>query len=166
MGADIHGYIEYSKDGSKWDSWASRIHLSRRYGIFGILAGVRSGVTPMFPLRGIPRDLSWDVIHDYYEPPVKLADLSGHERAEVETYKQALLAGAKSAQRDIHEVRDLVFLANQDWHSPGWLWCEEYNQLLEKLDEKPPCYVAVAHAMRGLEAGGAYSVRFVFWFDN
>jgi len=169
MGADIHGYIEFS-NGNHWSCWASRISLVRRYAFFGIIAGVRSGRQPIVPLRGIPEDLSWDVIEDYYGSPLRMDELSGHQKAEVESYqaaKHAYIPGVSDRPRDIRFHDERVYLANPDWHSPGWLWREEYRAALKLLDEPPdPCYVAVAHAMEGLAINNQFSVRFCFWFDN
>ena len=69
MGCDIHTYIEYSKDGERWDSWG-KIELGRDYILFGLMAGVRQEVLgggPPFPPRGLPDHLSWRVWYDYKE---------------------------------------------------------------------------------------------------
>lgn len=69
MGADIHMMVEYlsftGHDGAEhWDSFGGRLNPGRDYLFFGILAGVRDE-GQIFPLRGMPDNLSWDG-KDYY----------------------------------------------------------------------------------------------------
>jgi hypothetical protein len=64
MGADIHALIEYSKDGTKWES-GGEPEIGRDYALFGVLAGVRGGQDPIDEPRGKPDDAS-DAFNQWY----------------------------------------------------------------------------------------------------
>lgn len=53
MGCDIHAFLE-KKTKDKWIT-IQRIE-AHSYNLFGILAGVRTPIKPIVPLRGIPDD--------------------------------------------------------------------------------------------------------------
>ena len=63
MGCDIHVYVEYKpySHSSYWFLFA-HVHLMRNYELFGVLAGVRSEIAPLFPPRGLPDNV--DIITD------------------------------------------------------------------------------------------------------
>lgn len=60
MGTDIHTVVQIFKDG-KWVSAPCGLNpfRQRRYSVFAFLADVRnySGVTPIVPPRGLPKDI-------------------------------------------------------------------------------------------------------------
>ena len=72
MGCDIHTYVEYSYRSQADDTrrhWQCIIQDAggRDYRWFGRLAGVRTGETPMFPVRGLPDgDISY-IVEDNYK---------------------------------------------------------------------------------------------------
>ena len=63
MGCDIHGYIEYSTETLVDKNWRlfCKLHIDRDYILFNALAGVRGDKTNLFPLKGLPKILSWQV---------------------------------------------------------------------------------------------------------
>lgn len=67
MGCDIHAYLEkYEKN--EWKCIRRLYEDCRCYNLFGLLAGVRTPIIPIFPLRGIPKNISQDVetvLEDY-----------------------------------------------------------------------------------------------------
>lgn len=68
MGCDIHLYAE-RKNGDVWEQVDGDFFCDfRSYGVFGLWADVRnySQVTPIAPRRGLPEDISGDVLaaHD------------------------------------------------------------------------------------------------------
>jgi hypothetical protein len=67
MGCDIHAFLEY-KNKNKWIS-KGRIFGGgwRDYEVFGILAGVRTPITPIIPLRGMPKDACKDAFESFKE---------------------------------------------------------------------------------------------------
>lgn len=75
MGADIHVYVEYKKDG-KWNHlglWLQKedgfkfhnVYDNRDYLLFSKLAGVRGPEEPFVYPRGLPEDLSDFVKEEY-----------------------------------------------------------------------------------------------------
>lgn len=70
MGCDIHLSIEYRDiwNPTFWQSFGADIYMPRDYHLFGLLAGVRGQEVPLFPIRGIPDDLSCEVDDKYYRP--------------------------------------------------------------------------------------------------
>lgn len=67
MGTDIHLSIEYKEEpAGLWYAFGADIYMPRDYRLFGLLAGVRDPVHSLFPVRGIPGDISWEVDDKYY----------------------------------------------------------------------------------------------------
>ena len=62
MGTDIHIHVEYQQRSRRgklhWVHAKERFEEDRRYLVFGILAGARTDVEPLFPPRGLPEGLS------------------------------------------------------------------------------------------------------------
>ncbi len=80
MGCDIHFYVERKIDGKwvqqfknvpdpgPWKHNSKYWYTERNYILFGLLAGVRcDDITPLSPPRGIPDDLSDDLLIEYNE---------------------------------------------------------------------------------------------------
>lgn len=69
MGTDIHIHLEYQqrKKGKKprWMHVNKEFEEQRRYLMFGILAGARSDVEPLFPPRGLPDDITQKTLRDH-----------------------------------------------------------------------------------------------------
>jgi hypothetical protein len=60
MGADIHAHVEIKVDG-EWHYYG-QLMIDRDYALFAKMAGVRNTynkIQPMFPLRGLPEDISF-----------------------------------------------------------------------------------------------------------
>ena len=66
MGTDIHIHVEYlrRKKGKKprWIHVNKDFEEYRNYQVFGILAGARSDIEPLFPPRGLPDDVSLETL--------------------------------------------------------------------------------------------------------
>lgn len=68
MGCDIHTYCERKNAKGEWEYVAGVTPFDwRSYGVFGWLAGVRnySAITPISDQRGMPEDVSEDVLGEY-----------------------------------------------------------------------------------------------------
>ena len=58
MGTDIWIHIEYKCRKTKNYKHAREFDGDRLYGLFGILAGARSEIEPIYPPRGLPDDVT------------------------------------------------------------------------------------------------------------
>lgn len=73
MGVDISMFIEKrDKDTGKWSALSTdydAIYEGRDYGLFGLLAGVRSTSGMLQPVRGLPENVSDELrkLHDEYD---------------------------------------------------------------------------------------------------
>lgn len=67
MGCDIHMHVECKHDGV-WKRHNVEIYKGRNYELFGILAGVRGNSTPISYPKGLPVDVSYEVMqgHDLW----------------------------------------------------------------------------------------------------
>lgn len=64
MGCDIHMHVECKHDGV-WKRHDVEIYDGRNYELFGILAGVRGNSTPISYPKGLPIDVTDEVLQDY-----------------------------------------------------------------------------------------------------
>ena len=73
MGVDINVFIEKrDKDTGKWSVLSTdydAVYEGRNYGLFGLLAGVRSTSGMLQPVRGLPEDVSDELrkLYDEYD---------------------------------------------------------------------------------------------------
>lgn len=69
MGTDIHIHVEYlrRKKGKKlrWIHSVEDFSTERLYGVFGILAGLRSNIKPLITPRGLPGDITMETYRHY-----------------------------------------------------------------------------------------------------
>ncbi len=69
MATDIHIHVEYlrRKKGKKpcWIDSGEEFDRERLYGVFGIMAGVRSDIMPLYPPRGLPDDITRETYKHY-----------------------------------------------------------------------------------------------------
>lgn len=153
MGCDIHLYVERKVDGkwvavkepvSRYEDDSYQWDFSRSYRSFALLADVRNGgdVTPLSAPRGIPADVSDEVLTEYVE-----GDLDAATIARYRAYGS-------------HDTR--LGLSCPDWHSASTFTLAELGAVA--LGDTHP----VAVLREGLKALGTTpdDVRIVFWFDN
>ena len=185
MGADIHGFVEYSweklgkdklwcpvpsptpnYDGEHDRGWK----LPRSYYLFGKLAGVRAeaGVYPKYQPRGLPKDIGADAF-SYFTTRIARFGESPVNNGEEYTITQA--------QAQVWERRGRRLLSpdrimSMDFHTHSWLMCHELKNVFEEelaaTDEEnqlPSAYLEVVTSMEKLVADGCIA-RFVFGFDN
>lgn len=58
MGTDIWINIEYRSRKTKNYKYAREFYGKRLYSVFGILAGARTDIEPIYPPRGLPNDVT------------------------------------------------------------------------------------------------------------
>lgn len=167
MGCDIHCFIEHSASDSErlyWTPFGGHINPGRDYGMFGLLAGVRSGDKPVYEVRGVPEGLAYEAVD---ESRLYISADAPDEDGN---------CSPESAERWVNEGSSKytderkVFVTHPDWHSHSWLTPDEWEAVLAKCaqrewGEPDPEYYAMLAAMRCLESKGR-KVRVVFWFDN
>lgn len=51
----------------RWKHYDVDCPETRNYGVFGILAGARSDIPPLFPPRGVPEDATWKTRKEYLD---------------------------------------------------------------------------------------------------
>jgi hypothetical protein len=163
MGCDIHGYIEYDN----WTSHDGVVHRScfgenlgsRDYKMFGLLAGVRRG-SPIYPPRGLPENLSFDVKSAFH---LFIIDDDGNDGEGFVTRKKA----EEWVSQGYSKYLDDKYITYPDWHTPSWLTSKEYEDVLRAREEDTEYgtvdqeWYAILAAMKSLK-----NARFVFWFDN
>lgn len=137
MGCDIHAYIEHKGQEDRfWWNFGSRIHLSRDYGLFGALAGVRDDRVEHIEPRGVPRDISFGTKYDFtYFVSDSLED-DEHEDGAVSRAAAERYAKYSGWWDDKH-----VYVNHPDWHTPSWLTLAElkvayarYREYYKKYD--------------------------------
>jgi hypothetical protein len=192
MGCDIHSYIEYRPKGlwefnnkpHSWDNWGQRYYVGRNYRMFGLLAGLRSGQDALFPVRGVPRDISWHVKEDY---TFSIGDSDDGERSvSKETAQEWLSRGYAKYWVDGDGTENTNIITHPDWHSASWLTADELAAVIERYrslyyEEEVKEWAAIGQKLsedrfltmwkvlyanlRTLEDTG-FEARYVFWFDN
>lgn len=162
MGCDIHCYIEYMERGETyWFSFGDRINPGRNYTLFGLLAGVRVEGIQLFPLRGVPADMSYAAESDYW---ILISDECADSEGFCSKDRAASWVAHGSRYSD-----DGSKVTNPDWHSHSWLTFDEFKRVLSSYHAMALAYPAIEYdavlaAMKSLSKHG--DVRIVFWFDN
>lgn len=182
MGADIHTFIEYSdfthgdSDHIKpelrgtpyWSCFGGGYNPGRDYGMFGILAGVRTSDHQLFEPRGLPEGmLSWQV-DDYMHIRIsdELADQEGY--CSLEQAKRWSGYGSVIEERDGKPYR----VTNPDLHSHSWLTSAELRQVIARYCFETPYgdysvgWDAILAAMEAIEKRPGCQTRLIFVFDN
>lgn len=185
MGCDIHTFIEYSdfihsdhdhiapelRGTPYWRCLGGRFNPGRNYGMFGILAGVRTTDHQLFKQRGLPEGkLSWEV-EDYMR--IRIAD-EGEEPTEGEV---SLATAQNWTQGRYSEtVTELDgkprWVTNPDLHSSSWLTSAELRQVIARYCFETSYgtydvgWDAILAAMEAIEARPGCQARLIFCFDN
>lgn len=176
MGCDIHAHIEYpyrAWDASRteWRHFAG-VFLPRNYQVFGHMAGVRTGATPVAEPRGFPEDADWTT-RDAYCLHVRYDKSERDELQPTEclpAHAEKWLAGRSRTVVD-KQSKDgdgrYHLISHPDWHTPSWLSAHEFLEALRRAGNVQKQYQATLAAMWPLldEEIGEHA-RIVFWFDN
>lgn len=69
MGTDIHIHLEYRSRKTKHYQYGGELHAERCYGIFDTMSGgeVRGNKEPLYPVRGLPGDVTQATYNEYKE---------------------------------------------------------------------------------------------------
>ena len=181
MGCDIHCYIDYQspyKDGSPYN-FCGRISLGRNYWLFGLLAGVRIdpkelGTKLLYPPRGIPEKLSYQVESEYTLIVLKQeTDESGC--CTLENAERWVKSGSSQWWGE-NNIR----VTDPDAHTESYLYADELKEIQKQFSSltengQPlgphPMLAAVIAAMEAInnqepESPDPKCAKFIFWFDN
>ena len=190
MGCDIHLKLERRRKGSaEWHSvrmtryqcWGDRI-----YGMFARLANVRNnpewGVVPL-PMRGWPEDAAYDTFRAYccevvsdedYEENEEMYDRWDDDYIN-ETKANEWVEDGLSVEMSHDFYKGRRFISDPDAHSVNWCTTEEMRRCVDECffeEGKPKPYAdfvewcSLLGAMEGIERGGYYECRAIYWFDN
>lgn len=142
MGCDIHCYIEYRDrenltiNGGRennWRSFGGRINPGRNYGLFGLMANVRSYDEPercLFKPKGLPEDIGHSAADDnflYITEDENFKETGCIFRKRAENWVNT---GNSVYKNDVNGKP--TWVSNPDWHSHSWLSLSEYRQVLER----------------------------------
>ena len=165
MGCDIHAFIEIKEGEDSWES-ISKPYLSRNYGMFGLMAGVRIE-SVLFKPKGLPTDCGWSVS---FENELFVTTNGGEDHCITKETAERWVASGSSKWVDEKKNR----VTHPDWHSHSWLTIEEFSKCITKYEKlarasgyesTAPYYKIALATMRAAKKLG-YEVRLVFWFDN
>jgi hypothetical protein len=178
MGCDIWAFVEYGFDSGGYESiFQGSIWLQRNYQIFAALAGVRNrdNKPPLYPARGLPKDVSSAAFEGYYSYVIDRKDVelwTGFSFSMLDKLRNF----EKSTLIPPDEGRGLMrskhgYLANSDFHTPSWLKLSEVINALEyhgiDLNEMPSEYQVMLDVMSSIKRRGvSKSTRLVFWFSG
>lgn len=138
MATDIWIHIEYKSRKNKKYKYAGEFDGDRLYGVFGILAGARSAIEPLYPPRGLPGDVCESIYRAY-------KDFQSDAHTPSYLYTDELRECLDTVDEVIHE-----YYAKEDTiYDPDWLKTYEY----------------IYSYMRTCDEEGE-PARMVFWFDN
>ncbi len=146
MGADIHVYSE-TRDEKGWFGWHEPDILSHRnYRVFGFLADVRnySGITPIAPRRGVPKDASQYVAEEWRH--------SGCHSATWLSVEELFAFDYDAICEDRRVTRN----------GDGGCTCEPGEGRLMTYRE----FLGIQFFMDLNQLRGDCAERIVFWFDN
>lgn len=178
MGADIHGYIEYTRKEQQtfktyWDSFGGEINLYRNYPMFGYLTNgvVRYGLLNFETIspRGLPEiEMSYEVeeacLYRIVENP------EGPNEINNQRIDEYVNKNCRLRYHDINKPHTPTHIEKEYLHSHSYLYYEELKKIVEKISENEDVrvdieYHAILAVMKVLLDGGFFT-RFVFWFDS
>lgn len=167
MGCDIHVFMEYRDphgwDKDRWQCFGGSLHVSRDYGLFSRLAGVRGG-DAIIPFRPLPPDLSYEADRGYYRTVVPdIAYQDNNRDATVSSTKaQEWLSRGWSVQHPTKTAK----ISSPDWHNARSASLDDWHKATHiRGRQKDAMLEAMYGAGKRLEKMGC-DVRIVFWFDN
>lgn len=183
MGADIHAYIEYRNPygGKSFSPLGGQLYLPRDYIMFGLMAGVRTHPENASKAKGIPDDLGWESLDDYY---LRVVDDYDSESG----YSNPGYCSPERAEKYVRENGSIwregygpdskyPQLTNPDWHSASWMTTRELNNVFHAYISETRKIESIVWADGGIFPDPAWRAalaamkelpepRLVFWFDN
>ena len=137
MGADIRIYMEYLERKTNKYKCIGKFDGDRLYGVFGIIAGVRSDIKPIYPPRGLPIDVNDSMYKEYKGEP---------------EYHTASWLSTSELRECLDAVYEIIRKEEEEagrTYNPDW--AKSYEQIY--------------NYMKSSEEDGD-PTRIVFWFDN
>ena len=138
MSTGIWIRMEYQERKTKRYKYLGEFDGDKLYGVFGILAGVRSDIKPIYPPRGLPDDVNDCIYKEYKKGQPDLHTASWLSTSEL---RECLDAVYEIIRKEVEEEGRTY---NPDW-------AESYEQIYRY--------------MKSSEEDGD-PTRIVFWFDN
>ncbi len=160
MGTDIHIHIEYlRRKKSKKPHWihpGEEFDADRRYSVFGILAGLRSDIKPLYPPRGLPGDITMETYRHYkdYGGEAHIASwLTTQEFGEcLDVVERIVEERSKQPKTDLQCNIELVEKLLRNYHDDNDDdWLKSYRLLYKYMKDSDD---------------DGEPARIIFWFDN
>lgn len=123
-------------------------------------------IPPLFLPRGLPENVSQDVLFEYADPindelASKYPESGCVTRQQAEKWVQA---GTSQYLKD-----DKAFVSNPDFYCASWLTASELEQLCNKVQEETGedniLFRSIIAMMNVLNQGNDTQTRIVFWFS-
>lgn len=171
MGADVHFFLEKRTNNGPWQLDSGQKDAdnqdesacgcipaleARSYLFFGLLAGVRSYHTPVYPVRGIPKDAS-DFVSKLW---ASSRDSGYHTPSWLKPKELKLVLDRyfKIAKKDT-DWYDAELVSASPFKEPYRIDCSALDYIKKQLDwEKAENLL--------LGSSNKTEFRFVFWFDS
>lgn len=176
MGCDIHLYIEAENQDEDWIDSYGQIYPGRNYEMFSLLAGVRcyDNNLHLFEARGIPKNLGYWTIGDYYLIVREDEDKKAPVEASGEgcCWRSTAEKWVKDGWAKWEDIERKKRVNNPDWHTPSYLYKDELATVIKKYKatqkHNPVAYNGILGFMRAIERSSHKKLksRIVFWFDN
>lgn len=158
MGTDIHIYLEYRSRKTKHYQYGGELRGERCYGIFNTMSGseVRGDKEPLYPVRGLPVDVTQTTYKEYKE-----WEGDAHHASWLTTNEFA-----SCIDEAYIRINSLEELKLQKEYEDLWKKIRLISGLeLKKDGDCLSSYKKILDLMVSYENDGE-PCRIVFWFDN
>jgi hypothetical protein len=189
MGCDISIFIELDRSNNNEPFSGETVPLGngeilsidRNYYLFAALADVRNdgSIRNLIPPRGIPINLSWELIPHFYQPiKEELKSIPSNfwyswNEIGIVTRKEANNLVDKNLVKYNQEIPNLIkqgqLVTQLDAHTFGWLLLEEIKLSIEtnNLEIKDENFLIIIDLMEMIEKRiGEKRTRMLFYFNN
>jgi len=169
MGCDIHPYLDWDEaqkdDGTWYVNNIAKLHISRNYLLFAILADVRNyGKDPIKPVsepKGLPDRVSYIVQSDY----TLFVLPEGEEDCGEEgccSYEDGQRWGERYGWWD----KEHGIVNHPDWHSASWFNVEELKKVQEIYASTPKEYPDLKFIKPGQPIPKGFKVSETYAWSN
>lgn len=179
VGCDIHVCVETrNKDTGKWEGLflykkqndkveKIPVYDGRDYGLFGMLAGVRSASGSLVPLRGLPDDTS-DYVDDEYGDGEYFHSATWYDFCELAAYDYAFYESSKVIKELLKHGVNCDYETERDYINI--CGCDDFIGIGYNLNQIESLHGFVDNIRQVLNAYDIYEpmpgdVRVIMWFD-
>ena len=170
MSVDIHCFVEsYDKESNEWneeyfiDGQSNEkipVYDDRDYGLFGVLAGVRSGFRGLVEPRGLPDDLSDEVKEEWNDG--EFFGETWYDYCELKAYVNSIVSCSEA-------IRQIVHVNEKDCMLDDILGDMQDGDMLYVITEMESLVDFMQHINYALSGYDKVpvpgDVRIVMWFD-